>query len=98
MLLALSFLTISNAILFNTKNIEKLKITANAKSCPLPLTEEEKSQASSLSNTMTEEYLHDHHFVANPKIKPTQTHPEHFYRFYTGKNYAQLHAQPPDMA
>jgi hypothetical protein len=65
---------------------------------PLPNTEEEKSHQSSISNNMTEEYLHESHFVVNTNIESNQSHHEQFYLFYIGKNYAQLHAQPPDLA
>gem|GEM_PF-3174916 len=106
MLLVLSFLTVSNSFLYSTKMAVKSKIaqgsgtdqTTKKADRPLPNTEEEKSHQSSISNSMNEEYLHESHFVVNTNIESNQSHHGHLYLFYIGKNYAQLHAQPPDLA
>jgi hypothetical protein len=106
MLLVLSFLTVSNSFLYSTKMALKSKIAQDSGSTqttkkadrPLPNTEEEKSHQSSISNSMNEEFLHESHFVVNTNIETSQSHYGHFYLFYIGKNYAQLHAQPPDLA
>lgn len=106
MLLVLSFLTVSNSFLYSTKMAVKSKIaqgtntnqTTKKADRPLPNTEEEKSHQSSISNSMNEEYLHENHFVVHTDIESSQSHHGHLYLFYIGKNYAQLHAQPPDLA
>lgn len=100
MLLVLSFLTVSNTFLYGSKATAKAQIAQDVKKTdkPLPNTAEEKSQSSSISNNITEEYLHEHHSVEHTSFTLNQSHQEPFYLFYTGKNYAQLHAQPPDAA